>query len=32
MRLGRITDDTVKAFRKLSRPVQYEDGLTATEL
>lgn len=32
MRLGVITDDTVKAFRKLSRKIQYEDSLEATEL
>ena len=32
MRLGKITDDTVCAFRRLSRPIKYEDSLDATEL
>ena len=32
MRLGVITDDTVSAFRKLSRKIQYDDSLEATEL
>ena len=32
MRLGKITDETVTAFRKLSRKIQYEDALDATEL
>ena len=32
MRLGKITDDTIRAFRKLSRPIKYEDALDATEL
>jgi ATP-dependent DNA helicase PIF1 len=32
MRLGKITEDTIKAFKKLSRPSQFEDNLTATEL
>lgn len=32
MRLGKITDDTVRAFRKLSRKIQYDDDLEATEL
>lgn len=32
MRLGIITDDTVRAFQKLSRKIQYEDSLEATEL
>lgn len=32
MRLGKITDETVRAFRKLSRPIKYEDSLDATEL
>jgi ATP-dependent DNA helicase PIF1 len=32
MRLGKISDETVKAFRRLARPIQYEDSLEATEL
>jgi ATP-dependent DNA helicase PIF1 len=32
MRLGKITDETVRAFRKLSRPIEFEDSLEATEL
>ncbi|KAL2075527.1 hypothetical protein VTL71DRAFT_470 [Oculimacula yallundae] len=32
MRLGKITDATIAAFRKLSRPVAHENGLAATEL
>ncbi|PBP27870.1 DNA repair and recombination protein pif1 [Diplocarpon rosae] len=32
MRLGKITDETIAAFKKLSRPISYEDGLAATEL
>ncbi|EKD14806.1 DNA repair and recombination protein pif1 [Drepanopeziza brunnea f. sp. 'multigermtubi' MB_m1] len=32
MRLGKITDETIAAFKKLSRPIPYEDGLAATEL
>jgi ATP-dependent DNA helicase PIF1 len=32
MRLGKITDDTIRAFRKLSRRIEYEDSLDATEL
>lgn len=32
MRLGRISDDTVKTFKSLSRPLQFEDGLEVTEL
>jgi ATP-dependent DNA helicase PIF1 len=32
MRLGVITNETVSAFRKLSRRIQYEDSLEATEL
>lgn len=32
MRLGKITADTVAAFKKLSRPLGYDAGLTATEL
>jgi ATP-dependent DNA helicase PIF1 len=32
MRLGRITEDTVRAFKALSRPLTFNDGLTMTEL
>lgn len=32
MRLGIITSDTIKAFRGLSRKIQYDDSLEATEL
>ena len=32
MRLGKITDETVQAFRKLSRKINYSDSLDATEL
>jgi hypothetical protein len=32
MRLGKITNETVSAFRKLSRRIDYEDEICATEL
>ncbi|OHE96061.1 DNA repair and recombination protein pif1 [Colletotrichum orchidophilum] len=32
MRLGRISDETVQAFKKLTRPIPAEDGLEVTEL
>jgi ATP-dependent DNA helicase PIF1 len=32
MRLGRISEETVKNFRGLSRPLQFDDGLEVTEL
>ncbi|CZT01095.1 related to PIF1 protein precursor [Rhynchosporium agropyri] len=32
MRLGKITPETIAAFKKLSRPVAHENGLAATEL
>ncbi|KXH58904.1 DNA repair and recombination protein pif1 [Colletotrichum salicis] len=32
MRLGRISDETVQAFRKLDRKIPTEDGLEVTEL
>lgn len=32
MRLGRISDDTVRAFKSMSRPLTSEDGLEVTEL
>ena len=32
MRFGKMTQDTASAFRKLSRPIVYTDGIEATEL
>ncbi|OHW93542.1 DNA repair and recombination protein pif1 [Colletotrichum incanum] len=32
MRLGRISEETVQAFRKLTRPIVSDDGLEVTEL
>ncbi|RYP63726.1 hypothetical protein DL769_006884 [Monosporascus sp. CRB-8-3] len=32
MRLGRISEQTVQAFKRLARPLSTEDGLAATEL
>ncbi|XEV05459.1 hypothetical protein FSHL1_010746 [Fusarium sambucinum] len=32
MRLGRITEDTVRAFKSLERPLQFNDGLGTAEL
>jgi ATP-dependent DNA helicase PIF1 len=32
MRLGQITEDTVKTFKGLSRPLTFDDGLDVTEL
>ncbi|ETS73595.1 hypothetical protein PFICI_14541 [Pestalotiopsis fici W106-1] len=32
MRLGRVSEQTVQTFRSLSRPLVYDDGITATEL
>lgn len=32
MRLGKITNETIMAFKKLNRTPAFEDGLTATEL
>jgi ATP-dependent DNA helicase PIF1 len=32
MRLGKISNDTIAAFKKLSRKIEYEDALEATEL
>ncbi|TDZ18543.1 ATP-dependent DNA helicase PIF1 [Colletotrichum orbiculare MAFF 240422] len=32
MRLGRISEETVQAFKKLTRPVVSQDGLEVTEL
>ncbi|KAF4454988.1 hypothetical protein F53441_2549 [Fusarium austroafricanum] len=32
MRLGRITEDTVRAFKRLERPLNFNDGLGTAEL
>ncbi|KAL3423208.1 mitochondrial dna helicase [Phlyctema vagabunda] len=32
MRLGKISDATIETFKKLSRPIAFEDSLDATEL
>jgi ATP-dependent DNA helicase PIF1 len=32
MRLGQISDQTVQAFKALSRPLHFGDGLEFTEL
>lgn len=32
MRLGKISPQTIEAFRKLSRPLDFHDSLEATEL
>lgn len=32
MRLGRVSNETVQAFKNLSRPLVFDDGLDATEL
>ncbi|KKF95469.1 DNA repair and recombination protein pif1 mitochondrial [Ceratocystis platani] len=32
MRLGRISDQSVQAFKKLSRPLKFNDGLETTDL
>ncbi|RGP71495.1 hypothetical protein FLONG3_7106 [Fusarium longipes] len=32
MRLGRITEDTVRAFKRLERPLEFTDGMGAAEL
>lgn len=32
MRLGRISEQTVKTFKSMSRPLQFNDGLEVTEL
>ncbi|KAF4950319.1 hypothetical protein FSARC_13237 [Fusarium sarcochroum] len=32
MRLGRITEDTVRAFKRLERPLNFDDGLGTAEL
>ncbi|GJE90946.1 ATP-dependent DNA helicase PIF1 [Phanerochaete sordida] len=32
MRFGRLTTDSITRFMRLSRPIQYDDGVSATEL
>ena len=32
MRFGRLSDQSVQKFMRLSRPLQYDDGVSATEL
>lgn len=32
MRLGKVSDDAVRAFKALSRPLRFADGVEATEL
>lgn len=32
MRLGRISEDTIRTFKSLSRPLNFDDGLEVTEL
>lgn len=32
MRLGKISDETVKSFQALSRPLTFNDGIETTEL
>jgi ATP-dependent DNA helicase PIF1 len=32
IRLGKLTPESIKEFQRLSRPLQYEDEITATEL
>lgn len=32
MRLGKVSQDTIKAFAGMKREINYEDNLTATEL
>lgn len=32
MRLGELDDHAIRAFRKLSRPLHYEDGIGPTQL
>ena len=32
MRLGKISDKTVRNFQALSRPLHFDDGLEVTEL
>ena len=32
IRLGKLTPESIREFQRLSRPLQYEDEITATEL
>ncbi|SPO02968.1 related to PIF1 protein precursor [Cephalotrichum gorgonifer] len=32
MRIGKVSDESVRAFKQLSRPLQFDDGVEATEL
>lgn len=32
MRLGKVSDESVRAFKGLARPLQFDDGVEATEL
>lgn len=32
MRLGHISEQTVETFKKMSRPIHFNDGLEVTEL
>lgn len=32
MRFGTLSKSSIDEFRKLTRPIQYEDGMEATEL
>ena len=32
MRFGKLNDDAIQAFRNLSRPVKYDDGIGPTQL
>jgi len=32
MRLGKVSNETVKAFKALTRKITYEDSIEATEL
>jgi ATP-dependent DNA helicase PIF1 len=32
MRLGRISDGTVRSFKSMARPLAFDDGLEVTEL
>jgi ATP-dependent DNA helicase PIF1 len=32
MRLGKISDDSIRTFKELARPLTFDDGLDVTEL
>lgn len=32
MRFGRLSQSSIAKFKSLSRPINYEDGVSATEL